>query len=82
MEAADLRLAGVVIGRWPAEPGLAERCNLTDLESATGRSLDGALQAGAGNLPPAAFRAAAAAGLSPRWGGAFDAVDFRRRYPE
>jgi dethiobiotin synthetase len=32
LRARDLTVRGLVIGAWPAEPGLAERCNLEDLE--------------------------------------------------
>ncbi|MDP9442871.1 MAG: dethiobiotin synthase, partial [Actinomycetota bacterium] len=31
-----LEPAGLVIGSWPARPGLAERCNLDDLPRVTG----------------------------------------------
>ena len=31
IERRGLQLLGIVIGSWPAEPGLAERCNLDDL---------------------------------------------------
>lgn len=51
--------AGLVIGSWPAEPGLAERCNRDDLPRVTGLPLLGAVPAGAGALDRAAFLAAA-----------------------
>ena len=63
--------AGVVIGAWPAEPGLAERANLTDLAVITGQPLAGALPAGAARLSPGDFLAAARAGLGPAFGGTF-----------
>jgi len=66
-----LALAGVVIGAWPAQPGLAERANLTDLPVITGQPLAGAVLAGAARLGRADFLAAARAGLSPALGGAF-----------
>ena len=66
-----LASAGVVIGAWPAEPGLAERANLTDLAVIAGQPLAGAMAAGAGRLSRADFLAAARAGLSPAFGGAF-----------
>ena len=66
-----LASAGVVIGAWPAEPGLAERANLTDLAVIAGQPLAGAIAAGAGQLSRADFLAAARAGLSPAFGGAF-----------
>jgi dethiobiotin synthetase len=67
----QLTTAGVVIGSWPAEPGLAERANRTDLPVIAGGPLDGALPAGAARLSRAGFLAAARAGLSPALGGAF-----------
>jgi dethiobiotin synthetase len=76
-------LAGVVLGRWPqepAEPDLAMRCNIRDLETLAARPLAGALPAGAGELDPAQFLLAARAGLSPALGGAFEANAFRGRY--
>jgi dethiobiotin synthetase len=66
-----LAAAGVVIGAWPAKPGLAERANLTDLAVIAGQPLAGALPAGAARLGRADFLAAARAGLGPGLGGAF-----------
>ena len=63
--------AGVVIGAWPAEPGPAERANLTDLAVIAGQPLAGALPAGAARLNRADFLAAARAGLAPALGGTF-----------
>jgi dethiobiotin synthetase len=71
LSARGLAAAGVVIGAWPAEPGLAERANLTDLAVIAGRPLAGALPAGAARLSRADFLAAARAGLSPAFGGSF-----------
>ena len=51
--------AGVVIGAWPDSPDLAERCNLEDLPRVTGVPLLACVPDGAGDLEPAAFRAAA-----------------------
>jgi len=75
-----LQLAGVVVGCWPADPDLATRCNLADLETLAARPLAGALPEGAGRLHPAEFLTVARAGLSPVLGGAFHAADFRARY--
>lgn len=72
-----LRSAGVVIGEWPAEPDLAARCNIADLEQVCGQPLSGALTAGAGVLAANWFLAAARGGLSPALGGTFDAAGFR-----
>ena len=73
-----LALAGVVIGSWPAEPDLACRSNVRDLETLAARPLAGALAAGAGALPAPEFLLVARAGLAPALGGTFDAADFRR----
>jgi dethiobiotin synthetase len=73
-----LELAGVVIGAWPAEPDLACRSNVRDLETLAARPLAGAMPAGAGALDAAEFLLAARAGLGPTLGGTFDAADFRR----
>jgi dethiobiotin synthetase len=70
-----LRLAGLVIGAWPAEPDLACRSNVTDLEQLAGRPLGGALPAGAPARPD--FGSVARHGLGPAYGGRFDAADFR-----
>jgi dethiobiotin synthetase len=61
LRARDLEPAGLVIGSWPAEPGLAEHCNLEDL-SRIRVPLLGRIPAGAGHLATEVFRAAA-----PRW---------------
>jgi dethiobiotin synthetase len=50
-----LATAGVVIGSWPAQPGLAERSNLVDLAGV----LTGSMPAGAGQLSRADFRTVA-----------------------
>lgn len=75
-----LSLAGVVVGAWPADPDLACRSNLRDLETLAARPLAGALRAGAGALNPPEFLVAARSGLGPSLGGDFDAADFRRAY--
>jgi dethiobiotin synthetase len=50
---------GLVIGSWPADPGLAEECNADDLPRLTGVPVIATLPAGAGALDPAEFRARA-----------------------
>jgi len=75
--ARGLTLVGVVVGAWPAEPGLAERSNLRDLETLAARPLLGVLPDGAGALAPSAFLELARAGLGPQLGGTFDARAFR-----
>ncbi len=73
-----LRLAGVVIGSWPAHPDLACRSNVRDLETLAARPLAGALREGAGSLDAAGLLLAAHDGLGRALGGTFDAADFRR----
>ncbi|MBQ0987413.1 ATP-dependent dethiobiotin synthetase BioD [Streptomyces sp. F63] len=75
-----LACTGVLVGSWPAEPGLAERCNLADLPTAAGAPLLGALPQGSGALPPAEFRARAGRWLAPALGGVWDAAGFTARY--
>lgn len=58
LRARGIEPAGLVIGSWPHDPGLAERCNRTDLPRVTGVPLVGAVPAGAGSLDPARFRSA------------------------
>jgi dethiobiotin synthetase len=55
LAARGLRTAGVVIGSWPDQPGLAERSNLVDLSGV----LTGSMPEGAGRLGRDDFRAAA-----------------------
>lgn len=59
LRASGIDVAGTVIGMWPAEPDLAERCNLEDLARLTGVPILGKLPAGAGSFGPARFRAEA-----------------------
>lgn len=72
---AGVDVAGVVVGRWPAQPGLAERCNVADLAAA---GLVGVLPDGLAAVED--FEAAARAGLAPRLGGTFDAAAFVARW--
>jgi dethiobiotin synthase len=55
-----LPIEGLVIGSWPAEPDLAEECNLEDLPATTGVPVIGQIPEGAGSLSREAFTAAAA----------------------
>ena len=68
----------LVIGSWPAEPGLAERCNLSDLGDYNrgGARLSGALPAGAGALAPAEFAELAMRSLTPALSGNLNAREF------
>lgn len=74
LAARGLPLAGVLVGSWPAEPGLAERCNLADLPRSAGAPLLGALPERAGGA--ADFAALAYASLAPGLGGGWDAEHF------
>jgi dethiobiotin synthetase len=69
LAARRLKLAGVAIGRWPGDPGLAERENVTDLETLIGRPLAAALPEGSGALTRDEFRAMALRHLGPALGG-------------
>ena len=69
LQRRGLPCAGVVIGAWPVTPDLACRTNLVDLADLAGGALDGVLPAGAGQLAPQPFLAAARAGLAPGLGG-------------
>ncbi|HSO64989.1 MAG TPA: dethiobiotin synthase [Ornithinibacter sp.] len=57
LAARGLPLLGVVIGSWPAEPGLVEESNLVDLPRVTGTPLWGRIPEGAGRMPRAEFLA-------------------------
>jgi dethiobiotin synthetase len=59
LRARGLEPAGLVIGSWPTDPGLAEECNHTDLPLVTGLPLLAVLPDGAGSLPREEFLAAA-----------------------
>jgi len=75
-----LALRGVVIGDWPNEPDLADRCNLADLPSyVTTASLDGVVPSGVGVLERDQFVAQASMWLTPALGGTFDTRDFVAR---
>lgn len=58
----NLPLLGVIIGDWPAAPGLAEESNVVDLPRITGAPLWGRIPMGAGRLDATAFAAAV-----PNW---------------
>jgi dethiobiotin synthetase len=62
LRARGLEPAGLVIGAWPAEPGLAELCNAEDLPRLTGVPLIATIPAGVGALGSAEFQAQA-----PSW---------------
>lgn len=62
LRAVQVEPAGLVIGSWPSDPGVAETCNRTDLTRLTGVPLLAVVPEGAGSLSPADFRSAA-----PSW---------------
>lgn len=72
-----LRLAGLVIGAWPADPDLASASNVADFEMLAARPLTGAVPEGAGDVTAEAFAKMAAAALAPSLGGRFDPAAFR-----
>lgn len=59
LRARRVTVAGVIIGAWPADPGLAERLGREDLPRYAGAPLLGALPGHAGQLEPQHFRAQA-----------------------
>lgn len=65
--AAGLDCAGIVIGSWPAEPDLAEQCNLDDLPLVTGVPVVGKIPAGAGTLDRESFTSQAVRWFDPEW---------------
>ncbi len=75
-----LELAGLVIGSWPAEPDLACRSNIRDLEMLAARPLAGALPAGAAGIDAPEFLLIARRGLAPMFGGMFNPAEFRREF--
>src|SRR5580692_7983269 len=71
LAARKLAPAGVVVGSWPADPGLAERCNLDDLSALAGGPLAGVLPEGLGQLGPDRFLAVARRSMAPVFGGTY-----------
>ncbi|GAA3551226.1 dethiobiotin synthase [Nocardioides daeguensis] len=57
LRAVQVEPAGLVIGAWPAEPGVAATCNRTDLARLTGVPVVAVIPDGAGSLPPSEFQA-------------------------
>jgi dethiobiotin synthetase len=80
LQARRLSCLGVIIGSWPTDPGLAERCNVAELPQAAGAPLLGALPEAVGVLSPTVFRTAAPDWLAPQLGGNWDAAAFTRAY--
>ncbi|MEC3992245.1 dethiobiotin synthase [Actinacidiphila sp. DG2A-62] len=80
LKARKLTCLGVVIGSWPGDPDLAERCNVTDLPQVADAPLLGALPRGVSAKEPEAFRAEAPQWLAPQLGGTWDAQAFTQFY--
>lgn len=62
LRARGIEPAGLVLGAWPDEPGLAETCNRDDLPRVSGVPVLFAVPAGAGHLDGEEFRR-----LAPTW---------------
>lgn len=73
IESAGLTCAGIIIGSWPFDPGLAQRCNSEDLPRLTGVPVLGRVPCGAGALQPAEFT-----GRAPGWFAPGVLADLRR----
>lgn len=80
MQHRGIECVGLVIGAWPEQPDLASRMNLHDLRQLA--PLLGVLPDGMAFLTPRAFETVARAGLSPHFGGEFDADRFVERVEE
>ena len=65
LRAAGLDVSGLVLGSWPAAPGLTERLNREELPGLTGVPLLGVVPDGVPSLAPAEFRARAAGWFDP-----------------
>ncbi len=59
LRARGIEPVGLVIGSWPDDPGLAEKCNRDDLPRVTGLPLLAVIPEGAGSLDPSDFRTSA-----------------------
>jgi len=68
----SLTCAGIVVGSWPSEPGLAERSNLVDLPVVASAPLLGLLPERSGVRTPAEFAIVAQRGLHSTLGGTWD----------
>ncbi len=82
MHARGIELAGVVVGAWPQEPDLVHWTNLEDLRTLVGQPLAGILPGQIGRLAPKEFERVARDGLSPGFGGQFEADRFVERAKE
>ncbi len=62
LRARGIEPAGLVVGAWPDEPGLAETCNRDDLPRVSGVPIVALIPAGAGHLGGEDFKR-----LAPTW---------------
>ncbi len=69
LQQQSIEVLGLVIGSWPAQPDLAQHCNLRDLPRLTRVPLLGVIPAGAGALDPLSFAVHAPQWLAPELGG-------------
>ncbi|GGK65463.1 dethiobiotin synthase [Nocardia camponoti] len=67
LAASGVECAGLVIGSWPSEPGLAERCNRDDLPRITGEEVRGIVPAGVGKWSQERFTVTAPSWFEPKW---------------
>jgi len=65
LRSRGLEPVGLVVGSWPDEPGLAERCNLADLPRVTGVPLLAVVPEGSGHLTREQFRSSVRTWVSP-----------------
>ena len=70
LRARGLEPSGLLVGSWPTDPDLAERCNLDDLPRVTGVPLLAVIPAGVGSMQRDEFVATA-----PTWFGGTDRVE-------
>jgi dethiobiotin synthetase len=80
LQRRGLDCIGVVVGRWPADPDLAARCNLADLPEMAGAPLLGVLPDDLARLTGDKFRDVAREALSPWLDGEFDPDSFTARH--
>ncbi|KRB77198.1 hypothetical protein ASE01_10665 [Nocardioides sp. Root190] len=59
LRAVQVEPAGLIIGAWPSDPGVAETCNRTDLTRLTGVPLLAVVPEGSGSLDRPTFLASA-----------------------
>ncbi|MCW2541210.1 MAG: hypothetical protein JWN95_2935 [Frankiales bacterium] len=82
LTAAGQSLHGFVVGSWPNEPDLADRCNLADLPRYGKAPLRGVLPARSGTVSPLVFAEHMRPALDDSLGGSFDYSQFLAQYVE